>query len=340
MPAKMPEPEGQSSSRAPDRDPQPPPPVAPKVPSDQAPPTASADPPEISNSGARERSTKSAAGDVWNRRNVLIAGTALAATIGGTYWAMRSALVADKAEQREQDRQDWELPAMQGSAVAFKVLGEKGFGGDLMALPSDIEMPDWFGQLHESKKRQNWVLDNGGAWVDGIVFRLMITNLRRSIVIESASVRFLRRSSPLNGTVIMGTVQGGSGGEMSEIPRAGANLDSQRPALRALDTATGTLGDPFPTNQITLSPQAVQAIDVRIESKQPCTEFEILLELFVDGQEQIDVPIRPSSRPFRITGRSTSYGAGLHETGPDDKVSAGMARLEPIDPTKIVSGHG
>ncbi|MEV6905581.1 hypothetical protein [Amycolatopsis sp. NPDC051071] len=275
------------------------------------------------------------------RRNVLIAGATLAVGVGGLYWAMRSTDIADRVDQREQEQHDWQLPPMSGPPLQYKLFGTKARSGDRMALPQGNRPPDWFGAVHSAADRQRWILANGGAWVGGIQFRLMVESLRRSVVIQAASVRFVSRGPVLDGTLVGTVPQGGSDGTVSEIPLAGANLDNDRPVLRALsgnsDKGPLALGSPFPTAQITLDSHAVKAVDIIAEVQRFHTEWEIVLEVLADGAA-MKVPIRPDGAPFRTTGIAAAYQAGLGETGSSEDLSANRGRLEPRDPAKLLGG--
>jgi hypothetical protein len=279
----------------------------------------------------------------WTRRNVLIAGAALVASVGGAYWAMRSTLIATRAEQREQERQDWELPPTAGPAIRYRLYRESPLRRTLLALPAGLQPPEWFQRDHTQADRLSWIFDNGGAWVYGVSFRILVESLRRSVVVQSAAVRILRRTPPLDGTLVAQTGIGGPAGVITEIPATGANLDNDRPVLRMLEEADPgsqllpaadqrlTLGTPFPNQQITLDAHAVQAIDVSAESHDYFCEWDLVLELSADG-ERVEAPISRDGKPFRTTGLARSYQSGLQEVNPSED----RGRLVADDPVKFV----
>jgi hypothetical protein len=268
---------------------------------------------------------------LWTRRNTIIAGAGLVASGIGVYLAARALSVDEGADKREQERNDWELPPMSGPPVRFKIF-TRSTNRDLLAMPAGVRLPGWFSEVHDVRRRREWVLDNGGAWVGGSDFRLMLESLRRTVVIHSAAVRIIRRAATLDGTLIYGVGAGGSG-EISEISKTSANLDADRPVLRELKD--GVLADPFPTAQITLDAHAVHAIDVRAEAKQFFSEWELVFELLADG-EPVNVPIRIDGRTFRTTGKASAYQAGLREEGEAEQLSAGRGRLVPADPSGLM----
>lgn len=315
------------------------PPVPPTP--EQAPPPSA---PQAAESVDSVESTETA----WSRRNVLVTGVVggltLAVSGAGAYWAMRSTDAteratdaAERAGARDQEMFDWQLPPMSGAPIRYTVLRQP-VGRDLMALPPGVRTPDWFAEVHEASRRRQWILDNGGAPVNGMGFRLVVESLRRSVILQSASVRFLRRAPVLGGTLIVGHPAGGGDVKITEISTTSADLDADRPLLREAVTDPGTadaLGPPFPTKQISLDSHGRHAIDVRLRAQRFSSEWELVLEVLADG-ELSQVPIRSDGKPFRTTGQASAYQAGLTEAGEGVDLSAGRGRLEPIDPAQIV----
>jgi hypothetical protein len=278
---------------------------------------------------------------VWSRRNILVGGVigglTLAVSGAGAYWAMRSTGAAERADARDQEVIDWQMPPMSGAPIRYRVL-QQLTGTDLMALPSGLRTPDWFAEVHEASRRRQWILDNGGASVSGTSFRLVVESLRRSVILQSASVRFLRRAPVLDGTIIMGHPLGGGDARITEISATSADLDAERPVLRepAIDSgAAKSLGAAFPTKQITLDSHGRHAIDVRAQAHRFSSEWELILDVLADG-DLVQVPISADGKPFRTTGPATAYQVGLAETGEGVDLSAGRGRLEPKDPAQIL----
>jgi hypothetical protein len=308
--------------------------AAPPPPSPPSPPLPDGQP--VKSADSRET--------VWSRRNILIGGVigglTLAVSGAGVYWAMRSTGVAERADARDQKVFDWQMPPMSGAPIRYRVLQQLS-GPDLMALPSGVRTPDWFAEVHEASRRKQWILDNGGAWVSGLSFRLVVESLRRSVILQSVSVRFLRRDPVLDGTIVMGHPLGGGDVRITEISTTSADLDAERPVLREPVTDSGaanSLGAPFPTKQITLDSHGRHAIDVRAQARRFSSEWELMLDVLADD-ELLQVPIRADGKLFRTTGPATAYQVGLAETGESEDLSAGRGRLEPKDPAQILR-HG
>ena len=293
-------------------------------------------------SGSAPPSVRKSDHQLLSRRELIVAGAGLAIAGMGSFAAVRSCQVSERAERRESERQAWELPPTSGPPLRYRVVREEPLDQALLALPGENQLPERLRAEQASRERLQWFFDNGAAWVSGISFRLQIESLRRSLVLGSAFIRILKRTAPLDGTLIGLVGIGGPEGVISEIPKTGANLDHERPGLRMLNpewkhsrrTEEGLppllLEELFPAQQITLDSHAVQAVDIRAESRQFACEWELVLEVTADG-EPMEVVVRRSGKPFRATAAAPAYQSALREEGTSESFRLGRTWLVAAD---------
>jgi hypothetical protein len=206
--------------------------------------------------------------------------------------------------------------------------------GDLgyeLGLPGDPPVADWSARSKDSELGVvGWAKSHGGGELKTVRRRVVLTGGDRTVVVVGLKARVVGRHPTL--PVVVDLTKFGA---LSLVSIASIDLDAAEPiAVKLLsDEEAGTLAvsgtattrpEPFFAKQtLSLVKNEPATIDVWIESGGCDCDFELVLDMVVDGARREQVISDADGEPFRVGVGTVEGGENYYELGScDASVSA------------------
>jgi hypothetical protein len=186
-----------------------------------------------------------------------------------------------------------------GEPIAVRVEADPEGVGDLSWALTNVIRPRGLGppvDLNHLQSRGIKVRENS--------HKVIVTGQRSyPILVTGMRARVLGQAPAARGTLVSLRMQGGT----EKSVRVGFDLDASHPVAR--EDNYGRLGRPyFSSHHVSLANGESAVFEVMAYARTASFDWEILLELLVDGQREQRV-VRPDDGPFRLSAYARSYGA-------------------------------
>lgn len=213
--------------------------------------------------------------------------------------------------------------------------------GYVLALPGDPPVSDWSAKSNGTELREiGWAKSHGGGELSVVRRRIVLTGGDETVVVVGLRARVVSRHEALPVVVDLSNFAAFGLVSVAEI-----DLDESDPiAVKYLDDADPAgIGEPFFAKQtLSLVKNEPATVDVWMTSDTCDCDFELVLEMVVDGTRREQIIRDADGKPFRIGVGRSDTGANYYELGscdpsdPARKANALVSHADGAAPAKCL----
>jgi hypothetical protein len=207
--------------------------------------------------------------------------------------------------------------------------------GYQLALPGEPPVGDWSAKSQDALGVVGWAKSHGGAELNVVRRRLVLTGGSQTVVVVGLKGRVVGHHQALPVVVDLSKF-----GALSNVSAASIDLDAADPiAVKLPDEEAGSLStsgapksEPFFARQtLSLASNEPATVDVWMQSSSCDCDFELVLQLVVDGAQREQIVHDADNRPFRIGVGHEDSATSFYELGSCDASDSANALVSLAD---------